>query len=189
MTQYRTETHTEIIEVVVEGGEYAVECDLDESVIFNKLQLPIETISTIEPTIQVQDNGVYRGTFVSENGIVTLKEPMFNIQYGVPYRKIGVIEDNRSYLRQKGWGAIAFNIIDTMALKVGIKLDRLTNMVKWDGNQFFDSNLIMKNGTLICNIADIPQYEKQLIFMTDEGLPFTVMAIETAGEISDKGAN
>lgn len=189
ITQYRIETHTETIEVIVRAGEYAVECDLDERVIFNKLQLPIETISTTEPAIQVQDNGVYRGTFVSENGVVTLTEPMFNIQYGVPYRKIGVIEDNRSYLRQKGWGAIAFNIIDTMALKVGIKLDRLTNMVKWDGNQFFDSNLIMKNGTLICNIADIPQYEKQLIFMTDEGLPFTVLAIETAGEISDKGAN
>ena len=119
----------------------------------------------------------------------TLKESMYDIQYGVPYRKIGVVEDNRSYLRQKGWGAIAFNIIDTMALKVGIKLDKLTNMIKWDGKQFFDSNLIMKNGTLICNIKDVPQYEKQLIFMTDEGLPFTVLAIETAGEISDRGAN
>lgn len=117
------------------------------------------------------------------------EEPLFAIQYGVPYRKIGVIEDNRSYLRQKGWGAIAFNIIDTMALKVGIKLDKLTNMIKWDGKQFFDSNVIMKNGTLICNIKDVPQYEKQLIFMTDDGLPFTVLAIEAAGEISDRGAN
>ena len=72
---------------------------------------------------------------------------------------------------------------------IGIKLDKLTNIVKWDGNQFFDSSVIMKNGTLICNIKDIPQYEKQLIFMTDEGLPFTLLAIETAGEISDRGAN
>lgn len=119
----------------------------------------------------------------------TLKEPMYDLQYGVPYRKIAVVEDNRSYLRQKEWGAIAVNIIDTMALKVGIKLDKLTNMVKWDGKQFFDSNVIMKNGTLICNIKDMPQYEKQLIFMTDEGLPFTLLAIETAGEISDRGAN
>lgn len=118
-----------------------------------------------------------------------LEDPMFELQYGIPYRKIAVIEDNRSYLRQKGWGAIAVNIIDTMALKIGIKLDKLTNIVKWDGNQFFDSSVIMKNGTLICNIKDIPQYEKQLIFMTDEGLPFTLLAIETAGEISDRGAN
>ena len=92
-------------------------------------------------------------------------------------------------MRQKGWGSVAFNVIDTMALKVGIKLDKLTNVVKWDGKQFFDSNVIMKNGTLICNIKDMPQYEKHLIFMTDEGLPFTVLAIETAGEISDRGAN
>ena len=188
-TKYRTETHTETIEVVVEGGQYAVECDLTEDTVFNKIQLPIESIETTEPKIQVQDNGVYKGTFESQDGIVTFEEPMYNIQYGIPYRKIAVIEDNRSYLRQKEWGAIAVNIIDTMSLKVGIKLDKLTNMVKWDGKQFFDSNLIMKNGTLICNIKDIPQYEKQLIFMTDEGLPFTILAIETAGDISDRGAN
>lgn len=160
-----------------------------ENVNFNCFQLPIDNIETTETTIQAQDNGVYKGTFYSENGIVTFNEPMFNLQYGIPYRKIGVIEDNRSYLRQKNWGAVAFNIIDTMALKVGIKLDKLTNMVKWDGNQFFDSNLIMKNGTLLCNIKDVPQYEKHLIFMTDEGLPFTVLAIETEGDISDRSAN
>jgi len=185
----RTETHTEIIEVVVEAGEYAVDCPLEEDKIFNRILLPIESLNTIEKTIQVQDNGVYKGTFVVNNNVVTFDEPMFELQYGIPYRKIAVIEDNRSYLRQKGWGAIAVNIIDTMALKIGIKLDKLTNIVKWDGNQFFDSSVIMKNGTLICNIKDIPQYEKQLIFMTDEGLPFTLLAIETAGEISDRGAN
>lgn len=134
---------------------------------------------TVEVPLQVSTSGYS----------IELKEPMYEIQYGIPYRKIGVVEDNRSYLRQKGWGAVAFNVIDTMALKVGIKLDKLTNMVKWDGKQFFDSNVIMKNGTLICNIKDMPQYEKHLIFMTDEGLPFTVLAIETAGEISDRGAN
>ena len=188
-TKYRIETHTEIIEVVVESGQYALDCPLEENTVFNKIQLPIESLNTIEPKIQVQDNGVYRGEFESHNGVVTFTEPMFDLQYGVPYRKIAVIEDNRSYLRQKGWGAIAVNIIDTMALKVGIKLDKLTNMVKWDGKQFFDSNVIMKNGTLICNIKDTPQYEKQLIFMTDEGLPFTILAIETSGEISDRSAN
>lgn len=188
-TKYRIETHTEIIEVVVESGQYAVDCPLEENTVFNKIQLPIESLNTIEPKIQVQDNGVYRGEFESHNGVVTFTEPMFDLQYGVPYRKIAVIEDNRSYLRQKGWGAIAVNIIDTMALKVGIKLDKLTNMVKWDGKQFFDSNVIMKNGTMICNIKDTPQYEKQLIFMTDEGLPFTILAIETSGEISDRSAN
>ena len=335
-TKYRTETHTETIEVVVEAGQYAVDCDLGENTVFNKIQLPIYEIISDFPTVQAQDNGVYAGVlngekvvigsdteekqlygwtgvkqivanlrwgsptgvitltrsfsddivgkyawkngnvikytesgtpavnhrvvdangataghvnsvfsescytyeddasepqlFVKTDGTVlpiystagnseyvvfdnvqywrrtgldkiievpteqgsytaykiSLKEPMYDIQYGIPYRKIAVIEDNRSYLRQKGWGAIAVNIIDTMALKIGIKL---TNIVKWDGNQFFDSSVIMKNGTLICNIKDIPQYEKQLIFMTDEGLPFTLLAIETAGEISDRGAN
>jgi hypothetical protein len=188
-TKYRTETHTETIEVVVEAGQYAVDCPLDENKIFSRLLLPIDHFLSTEPVVQIQDNGVYKGKFVAENGIIELDEPMYDLQYGIPYRKIAVIEDNRSYLRQKGWGAIAVNIIDTMALKVGIKLDKLTNMVKWDGKQFFDSNVIMKNGTLICNIKDMPQYEKQLIFMTDEGLPFTLLAIETAGEISDRGAN
>lgn len=407
-TRYRTETHTETIEIVVEAGEYAVDCPLKEDKIFNRILLPIESFTTTEPAVQIQDNGVYKGEFTGSeipeqlfkwkngllavytemltpdiganvydvngskigviadagintitfggvtfnldtqvidtgvevdlyawtgvtaiyvyagnnryllrreyvsdrpgtvapyawrgrgiianvirytatatpvvgspvyntdnttvigsvntiaqtltyytredtgaagltvynsngedtgyqttsggNGFVVLfddyyqlfrnaqsdtsttikqqsetpvivqtsgwsfrlEEPMFELQYGVPYRKIAVIEDNRSYLRQKGWGAIAVNIIDTMALKVGIKLDKLTNMVKWDGKQFFDSNVIMKNGTLICNISDVPQYEKQLIFMTDEGLPFTLLAVETSGEISDRGAN
>lgn len=181
-----------LINAVVDAQNNIISVSCDNTITnttFNKFQLPIESIETVEPEIQAQDNGVYKGNFTAEDGVVTFNEPMFNVQYGVPYRKIAVIEDNRSYLRQKAWGAIAVNIIDTMALKIGIKLDRLTNIVKWDGNQFFDSNLIMKNGTLICNIADIPQYEKQLIFMTDEGLPFTLLAIETAGEISDKGAN
>lgn len=189
LTKSRVETHTEIIEVVVEAGEYAVNCQLTENKIFNKIQLPIEEITTSFSSVQIQDNGVYKGEFVPKNGLIELDEPMYDLQYGVPYRKIAVVEDNRSYLRQKEWGAVAVNIIDTMALKVGIKLDKLTNMVKWDGKQFFDSNVIMKNGTLICNIKDMPQYEKQLIFMTDEGLPFTLLAIETAGEISDRGAN
>lgn len=188
-TKYRTETHTEIIEVVVEAGQYAVDCPLDENKIFSRLLLPIDQFLSTEPVVQIQDNGVYKGKFVAENGIIKLDEPMYDLQYGIPYRKIAVIEDNRSYLRQKGWGSVAFNVIDTMALKVGIKLDKLTNVVKWDGKQFFDSNVIMKNGTLICNIKDMPQYEKHLVFMTDEGLPFTVLAIETAGEISDRGAN
>ena len=181
-----------LINAVVDAQNNIISVSCDNTITnttFNKFQLPIESIETTEPEIQAQDNGVYKGNFMAEDGVVTFNEPMFNVQYGIPYRKIAVIEDNRSYLRQKAWGAIAVNIIDTMALKIGIKLDRLTNIVKWDGNQFFDSNLIMKNGTLICNISDIPQYEKQLIFMTDEGLPFTLLAIETAGEISDKGAN
>jgi hypothetical protein len=189
MTRYREETHTEIIEVVVEVGQYAVICDLEENTIFNKIQLPIYEIETDFPTIQVQDNGVYAGTFESQDGVVSLEEPMYNIQYGIPYRKIGVIEDNRSYLREKEWGAVAFNVIDTMSLKVGTKLDKLTNMIRWDEKQFFDSNIIMKNGTLMCNIKDVPQYEKLLVFVSDEGLPFTVLAIETAGSISDRGAN
>ena len=145
--------------------------------------------SSADTTTTIKTQSETPVTVATTGWSVVLDEPVYDIQYGVPYRKIGVIEDNRSYLRQKGWGAIAFNIIDTMALKVGIKLDKLTNVVKWDGKQFFDSNVIMKNGTLICNIKDVPQYEKQLIFMTDDGLPFTVLAIETAGEISDRGAN
>lgn len=189
MTRYREETHTEIIEVVVEVGQYAVICDLEENTVFNKIQLPIYEIETDFPTIQVQDNGVYAGTFESQDGVVSFEEPMYNIQYGIPYRKIGVIEDNRSYLREKEWGAVAFNVIDTMSLKVGTKLDKLTNMIRWDEKQFFDSNIIMKNGTLMCNIKDVPQYEKLLVFVSDEGLPFTVLAIETAGSISDRGAN
>lgn len=145
--------------------------------------------STIDTRMTITETESVASFVVVEMQGVIFTEPMYNIQWGIPYRKIGVIEDNRSYLRQKGWGAIAFNIIDTMSLKVGIKLDKLTNMIKWNGNQFFNSNLIMKNGTLICNIKDVPQYEKQLIFMTDEGLPFTVLAIETEGDISDRGAN
>ncbi len=183
------ETYTRIIEVVVEVGQYAVICDLEEDTVFNKIQLPIYEIATDFPTIQVQDNGVYAGTFESQDGVVSLEEPMYNIQYGIPYRKIGVVEDNRSYLREKEWGAVAFNVIDTMSLKVGIKIDKLTNVIRWDEKQFFDSNIIMKNGTLMCNIKDVPQYEKLLVFVSDEGLPFTILAIETAGSISDRGAN
>lgn len=185
-----SETHTRIETVVVEGGQYLVDDvkNLDSQV-FNKIQLPIESINVPYETVQIQDNGVYKGTFKAKNGVVEFDEPMYDIQYGIPYRKIGVVEDNRAYLRQKQWGAVAVNVIDTLALKVGSRLDKMTEVIKITGTQFFDSNILMKNGTLIVNISDTPEYEKKLIFMTDEGLPFTILAIENDGNISDRGAN
>ena len=185
-----SETITITEEYVVEGGSYLVEApDGLESQVFNKIQLPIESINVPYETVQIQDNGVYKGTFKAVNGVVEFDEPMYDIQYGIPYRKIGVVEDNRAYLRQKQWGAVAVNVIDTLALKVGSRLDKMTEVIKITGTQFFDSNILMKNGTLIVNIADTPEYEKKLIFMTDEGLPFTILAIENDGNISDRGAN
>ena len=177
-------------EIEVDGGSYLVDApDNMESQVFNKIQLPIESINVPYETVQIQDNGVYKGTFKAQNGVVEFDDPMYEIQYGIPYRKIGVVEDNRAYLRQKQWGSIAINVIDTLALKVGARLDKMTEAIKISGTQFFDSNILMKNGTLIVNIADTPEYEKRLIFMTDEGLPFTLLAIESDGNISDRGAN
>lgn len=177
-------------EIEVDGGSYLVDApDNMESQVFNKIQLPIESINVSYETVQIQDNGVYKGTFKAKNGVVEFDEPMYDIQYGIPYRKIGVVEDNRAYLRQKQWGAVAVNVIDTLALKVGSRLDKMTEVIKITGTQFFDSNILMKNGTLIVNISDTPEYEKKLIFMTDEGLPFTILAIENDGNISDRGAN
>ena len=187
-TTYETTTTTQRVQV--EGGQYLVD-DVQglESQVFNKIQLPIESINVPYETVQIQDNGVYKGTFKAKNGVVEFDEPMYDIQYGIPYRKIGVVEDNRAYLRQKQWGAVAVNVIDTLALKVGSRLDKMTEVIKISGTQFFGSNILMKNGTLIVNISDTPEYEKKLIFMTDEGLPFTILAIENDGNISDRGAN
>lgn len=188
----KTTVETTVIteEIEVDGGSYLVDApDNMDSQVFNKIQLPIESINVLYETVQIQDNGVYKGTFKAQNGVVEFDEPMYDIQYGIPYRKIGVVEDNRAYLRQKQWGAIAINVIDTLALKVGSRLDKMTEVIKISGTQFFDSNILMKNGTLIENIADTPEYEKRLIFMTDEGLPFIILAIESDGNISDRGAN
>lgn len=187
-TTYETTTTTQRVQV--EGGQYLVDDVQDlESQVFNKIQLPIESINVPYETVQIQDNGVYKGTFKAKNGVIEFDEPMYDIQYGIPYRKIGVVEDNRAYLRQKQWGAVAVNVIDTLALKVGSRLDKMTEVIKISGTQFFGSNILMKNGTLIVNISDTPEYEKKLIFMTDEGLPFTILAIENDGNISDRGAN
>ncbi len=187
-TTYETTTTTQRVQV--EGGQYLVD-DVKglDSQVFNKIQLPIESINVPYETVQIQDNGVYKGTFKAKNGVIEFDEPMYDIQYGIPYRKIGVVEDNRAYLRQKQWGAVAVNVIDTLALKVGSRLDKMTEVIKISGTQFFGSNILMKNGTLIVNISDTPEYEKKLIFMTDEGLPFTILAIENDGNISDRGAN
>lgn len=191
----RTETHKEKIKTTVTSGSYKVELDreLPQGTIFTKIQLPIDTIGSEESPlvgiIQVQDNGHYIGEFVPKDGIVELDESLYNIQYGYPYRKIMVIQDNSNYLRKKKWGAIALSVMDTMSLQIGAKIDKMEDVMKWKGDDFYNSSPIMRNGILIKNIADSPENDKQLILMTDEGLPFCIRAIETAGEITDRNGN
>jgi hypothetical protein len=161
---------------------------------FSKLQFPQYKIGPeiIIPnkSYQVIDSGRYLGEVSSgEDGVLNFENPVYDLIYGLGYRKIGIIQDNHSYLRKKEWGSIALNVMDTMSLKIGSRIDKLENVMKWKGNYFYNSSPIMKNGILIANIADEPENDKQLIFMTDEGLSFVIRAIEAAGEISDRNQN
>jgi len=139
-----------------------------------------------EGTIQVADTGRYVGTFTSENGIIKLPFPVFDIKYGFPYRKIGVVQDNQSYLRKKKWGTIAVNVLDTLALKIGASIDKMEELIRWTNDGFYNSSPIMRNGVLTCDVRDDFEQNKELIFMTDEGLPFCIRAIESNGEMTDR---
>lgn len=176
-------------------NQYTVEINKgDKDATFTQCYLPILKITPkiIAPSVKYQliDNGQYLGDFTSEeDGTIILKKPVYDVLYGFGYRKIGVIQDNSSYLRKKKWGAIALNVMDTMSLKIGVKIDKMQNVMKWKGGYFFNSSPIMQNGVLIANIGDSPENEKNLIFMTDEGLPFCIRAIEASGEITDRNSN
>jgi len=179
------------------SGQYNVEVisgDAGESADFVRLQMPISSItpSLVIPNrvYQYFDSGQYKGNITADNdGVINFTQPVYDLIYGFGYTKIGVIQDNMTYLRKKKWGTIALNVMDTMSLQIGTKLDKMDNVMKWKGTDFFNSSPIMRNGILIKNISDSPENDKQLIFKTDEGLPFCIRAIEAGGEITDRNGN
>ena len=178
-------------------GQYNVKVisgDAGESADFVRLQMPISSItpSLVIPNrvYQYFDSGQYKGNITADNdGVINFTQPVYDLIYGFGYTKIGVIQDNMTYLRKKKWGTIALNVMDTMSLQIGTKLDKMDNVMKWKGTDFFNSSPIMRNGILIKNISDSPENDKQLIFKTDEGLPFCIRAIEAGGEITDRNGN
>lgn len=178
-------------------GQYNVKVisgDAGESADFVRLQMPISSItpSLVIPNrvYQYFDSGQYKGNITADDdGVINFTQPVYDLIYGFGYTKIGVIQDNMTYLRKKKWGTIALNVMDTMSLQIGTKLDKMDNVMKWKGTDFFNSSPIMRNGILIKNISDSPENDKQLIFKTDEGLPFCIRAIEAGGEITDRNVN
>lgn len=178
-------------------GQYNVQViagDAGESADFVRLQMPISSItpSLVIPNrvYQYFDSGQYKGNITADDdGVINFTQPVYDLIYGFGYTKIGVIQDNMTYLRKKKWGTIALNVMDTMSLQIGTKLDKMDNVMKWKGTDFFNSSPIMRNGILIKNISDSPENDKKLIFKTDEGLPFCIRAIEAGGEITDRNGN
>ena len=179
------------------SGQYKVEVIsgyAGESADFVRLQMPISSItpSLVIPNrvYQYFDSGQYKGNITADDdGVINFTQPVYDLIYGFGYTKIGVIQDNMTYLRKKKWGTIALNVMNTMSLQIGTKLDKMDNVMKWKGTDFFNSSPIMRNGILIKNISDSPENDKQLIFKTDEGLPFCIRAIEAGGEITDRNGN
>lgn len=167
---------------------YSFTVDVSGEMSFLSLQCPITEFSPeiMNDKFQAFDGGRYLGDFVVENNMITLKEPAYDITYGFPYRKIGVIQNNEAYLRKKKWGTIALNVMDTLSLKLGASLDKMEDVMKWKGDDFYNSSPILRNGVLVRDISEKPENVKHLIFMTDEGLPFCIRAIEAAGEMTDR---
>lgn len=180
-----------------EAGQYNVKViggDEKQDADFVRLQMPIKEFmpELVIPNkvYQYFDSGQYKGNITADDtGKIVFGDPVYDLIFGFGYTKIGVIQDNASYLRKKKWGTIALNVMDTMSLQIGTKLDKMDNVMKWKGTDFFNSSPIMRNGILIKNISDSPENDKKLIFKTDEGLPFCIRAIEAGGEITDRNGN
>lgn len=189
-----TETHTEVRTITVEAGYYEVEnqtAETPESQLFTKLQLPLYAMSGVSEPIQVQDNGVYLGDFEpDETGTIHFVDPVYSIQFGLPYEKIGVIQEfqNKGYLKE--WGTVAISLIDTMSLKVGSSMSKLEKIVEFKANNtYYNTNTIMENGVILKNIPDTDDYDKKLILYSKDGLPFCVNGLESEMLISDIGGN
>lgn len=150
-------------------------------------------IPVLEPDgteFEVVGDKQYVGKIYSDNNVLTLEKPLWNLFYGLPYEKIGVITEIGNPMTRKTWGSVSLVVQDTLHLQIGSRQDKLETLIEYKptGSEY---NIVpkMTSGAITKNIADTDEYVKNLILYSDKALPFCVVGLVADGSISDMGGN
>lgn len=150
----------------------------------------VQILDSPATEFEVVGDGEYIGKFILNNGVINLEKPLWNLFYGLPYEKIGVITEIGNPMTRKTWGSVSLVVQDTLHLQIGARQDKLESLIEYKptGSEY---NTVpkMTSGAITKNIADTDEYVKNLILYSDKALPFCVIGLVADGSISDMGGN
>lgn len=137
----------------------------------------------------IGDNQYFDGLYAA-GGQIMLPKPLWNLYYGLPYEKTGMLTVVGNLMSLKTWGTIAINLQDTLHLNVGADKNNIENLIEYrPTGSSYDTIPMIFNGVIQKNIADKDEYVKNLIFNSNKGLPFCVVNVLADGSVSDMGGN
>lgn len=162
-----------------------------ESSFYNKVLFPFESFETDLPAgteIGVISQGRYLGEFVvPDDGVVKLPFVVHKITYGATYLARGIIKIQQPYESMKQVNQIAVSVLNTGHLEIGTSLNDMLELEKIKDDSYLDLTTITMNGSYVVVPSDTPEWEKNIIFQSRKGLPFTVNCIETIINYSNMG--
>nr|DAH24250.1 MAG TPA: stabilization protein [Caudoviricetes sp.] len=150
----------------------------------------IQDLKVSDADYEIVGDSQYIGKMRPQEQILTLEKPLWNLFYGLPYEKIGVITEIGNPMTRKTWGSVSLVVQDTLHLQIGARQDKLESLIEYKptGSEY---NIVpkMTSGAITKNIADTDEYVKNLILYSDKALPFCVIGLVADGSVSDMGGN
>lgn len=162
-----------------------------ESNFYNKVLYPFDSFETDLPAgteIGVVSQGRYLGEFiVPDDGVVQLPFVVQKITYGATYLARGIIKIQQPYESMKQVQQVAVSVLNTGHLEIGTSLGDMLELEKIKDDSHLDLTTITMNGSYVLVPSDTPEWEKNIIFQSRKGLPFTVNCIEAIINYSNMG--
>ena len=187
-----TYTREEISDIEVQtSAEIHKVASRGESNFYNKVLYPFDSFETDLPAgteIGVVSQGRYLGEFiVPDDGVVQLPFVVQKITYGATYLARGIIKIQQPYESMKQVQQVAVSVLNTGHLEIGTSLGDMLELEKIKDDSHLDLTTITMNGSYVLVPSDTPEWEKNIIFQSKKGLPFTVNCIEAIVNYSNMG--
>lgn len=158
---------------------------------YNTVLFPFDNFETdfsAGTEIGVISQGRYLGEFiVPDNGVIQLPFEVHKITYGATYLARGIIKIQQPYESMKQVQQIAVSVLNTGHLEIGTSLGDMLELEKIKDDSHLDLTTITMNGSYVLVPSDTPEWEKNIIFQSRKGLPFTVNCIEAIVNYSNMG--
>lgn len=177
---------------VVDGGYLVQEVARRGSkMFFDMARIEFDTFSVDFASgteIGVVSQGRYMGEFVvPEDGVIHLPFAVHKVIYGATYISRGIIKIQKPYESMKQVQQMAFSLLNTGHLEVGTSLNDMLELEKIKDDSHLDLTEITMNGAYVVVPSDTPEWEKNIIFQSKKGLPFTINCVEAVINYSDMG--
>jgi hypothetical protein len=173
------------------GYAVSIEYSRGNSISFDIIYPEFDSFSTELPEgteIGVVSQGRYLGEFiVPDNGVIQLPFEVHKIIYGATYLARGIIKIQQPYESMKQVQQVAVSVLNTGHLEVGTSLNDMVELEKIKDDSHLDLTTITMNGSYVIVPSDTPEWEKNIIFQSRKGLPFTVNCIEAIINYSNMG--